>query len=92
MQTHPWMTVAIIAYLIVNIVPRPDVDSLTGYKKLVWQVLDRIAFLTSDKLPGRFKMLLTATSITKASVPVRKTRPVETSPEQQEKQSDEQSE
>lgn len=58
---HWQVIVAIVAYVIVNVVPRKHPDEQSGWRKLFWLVLDRISILTADKVPGSFKWILQAT-------------------------------
>jgi len=60
-QIHWVAVLAIVAYVVVNVVPRKHPDEQSGWRKLFWLVLDRVSVLTADKVPGRFKMILAAT-------------------------------
>lgn len=62
LQANPDILLAIIVYLVLNFVSRPDPDKLSGLDRLFWTIIDRAAFLTRDKLPGRLKMVLLSAS------------------------------
>lgn len=57
-QAHPEVTIASVLYIIVNIMPRLDHTKLTGWRKIIWETLDRASFLTREKVPGRLKFIL----------------------------------
>lgn len=57
-NANPWATTAIVVYVVLTVVPRPDPDQLTGLGRVFWVIIDRLAFLTRDRLPGRLKMVL----------------------------------
>jgi hypothetical protein len=58
MKANPWITTAIVVYVIANLAPRPDPSKMTGWQKSFWQIIDRLCVLTADKLPGTVKLLL----------------------------------
>jgi hypothetical protein len=58
MKANPWVTTAIVVYVLANLAPRPDPSKMTGWQKAFWQIIDRLCVLTHDKLPGTVKMLL----------------------------------
>jgi hypothetical protein len=57
-KANPWVTTAIVVYVIANLAPRPDPSKMTGWQRAFWQIVDRLCVLTHDKLPGGLKMLL----------------------------------
>jgi hypothetical protein len=63
-QANPWTLVAVVAYLIVNIAPRPHPDQSVGWKATLWLVLDRICVLTADRVPGKLKLIFAASPST----------------------------
>ena len=58
-QENPEMTAAIAVYIVANFAPRPHPDDLTGWPKSFWKLIDWLCVLTADRLPGKFKMLIT---------------------------------
>lgn len=58
--THPEATIAIVVYVAINVLPRPHPDDRTGWQRTLFWLLDRIAWLTHDKLPGKLKLIFTA--------------------------------
>lgn len=58
MKANPWVTTAIVVYVIANLAPRPDPKDMTGWQKAFWQIVDRLCVLTAGKLPGSLKFLL----------------------------------
>ncbi len=58
MKANPWVSTAIVVYVIANLAPRPDPSKMTGWQKAFWQIVDRLCVLTHDKLPGGLKLLL----------------------------------
>ena len=58
-QDNPWVTFAIVIYVVANVVPRPHHGKLDdGWRKGMWQIIDRLCWLTSDRVPGSLKLLL----------------------------------
>jgi len=57
-QDNPWTTFAIIVYVVANVAPRPDHNKLDGWRKVMWQIIDRLCLLTSHRVPGSLKFLL----------------------------------
>jgi hypothetical protein len=57
---NPIATLAIVVYVLVNVLPRPHPDDRTGTWRFIWGVLDRLSVLTAKGLPGSMKMLLKA--------------------------------
>ena len=61
-KSNPYATLSIVVWLIANVVPRPSPKpDQNQFVRMFWNVIDRLCVLTSDGLPGKFKMLLTAT-------------------------------
>ena len=56
-QANPWTTVAIVAYLLVNLAPRPHPEQHTGWARTFWLIVDRISVFTAGSVPGKLKML-----------------------------------
>lgn len=56
-QANPWTTLAIVAYLLVNLAPRPHPAEHTGWARTFWLIVDRLAVLTAGSVPGKLKML-----------------------------------
>ena len=56
-RQNPEAVVAIVVYLVVNFAPRKHPDEAKGWRRLFWLLLDRLAFLTHDKIPGCLKMI-----------------------------------
>ena len=57
-QSNPWTTVAIAAYVIANLSPRPHPEDLSGWQRTFWSTIDGLCLLTAAKVPGRLKYLL----------------------------------
>ncbi len=57
---HWVIVLAVAAWLVVNVVPRPHPDQLVGWKRIAWKVVDLLCFLTAAKLPGALKWPATA--------------------------------
>ena len=57
-KANPWTTVAIVAYVVANLAPRPHHGKMSGFQKAFWQIVDRLCVLTSHKAPGSLKFLL----------------------------------
>lgn len=57
-KENPEVAAAIVIYLLANVAPRPDHDKLTGCRKVLWQIIDRLCVFTSHKVPGGLKFLL----------------------------------
>lgn len=55
---HPWVVGLVVVYVVTNLAPRKHPDDATGVEKLLWLLLDRLSWLTSEAMPGRFKWLL----------------------------------
>lgn len=81
MKVNPWVTTAIVVYVIANLAPRPDPKTLTGGHKVLWQIIDRLCLLTADKLPGTLKMLLLDSPAKKAAKKAPKRAPKKAKPE-----------
>lgn len=58
MQANPWTTLAIVVYVVANLAPRPDPSQMKGWRKALWQIIDRLCLLTSHRVPGSLKFLL----------------------------------
>lgn len=55
---HDWQIIGVLAYVLLNVGPRPHPENLTGYKRIFWLVVDRLAVLSAERVPGNWKMLL----------------------------------
>jgi len=51
------MAFATFIYVVANVVPRPDPATLSPGWATLWRVVDRLCFLTRDKLPGGLKAI-----------------------------------
>lgn len=60
-QQNPELTVLTVLYLIMNIAPRPHPDEHTGWRRILWLILDRLSVLHAAAMPGRFKWLMLPT-------------------------------
>ena len=70
-SANPLTTLAIVLWLIANVVPRPQpAVTQNRWVRLFWSLVDRASILTSDKLPGKLKMLGFATPLPAASTRV----------------------
>lgn len=58
MKDNLWTTVAIAAYVVANLAPRPHPSKMQGWQKSFWQIVDRLCLLTSHRVPGSLKFLL----------------------------------
>ncbi len=45
-------------YAIANFYPRPHPDTMVGFQKKFWQIIDRLCILTAEKMPGNLKFIL----------------------------------
>ncbi len=54
---HPIECIAIAAYVLANVLPRPSGAGLTGWRALLFGTLDRLCVLTAGRLPGVAKAL-----------------------------------
>ena len=52
---HWVVVVAVLVWIVVNVIPRPHPETLTGWKRVVWRIVDAICLLTAAKLPGGLK-------------------------------------
>jgi hypothetical protein len=51
-----WLVVlAVVAYVVANVAPRPHPEALVGWRKIFWTVIDRTCVLTAAALPGVLK-------------------------------------
>ena len=57
---HPIECIAIAAYIVANVAPRPHPEALTGWRRTFWLIVDRLCLLTAGRLPGALKWLLSA--------------------------------
>jgi hypothetical protein len=60
---HDWQLLLVTSYVIVNVGPRPHPENLTGYKRIFWLVVDRLAWLSAEKVPGDWKWMFTASPL-----------------------------
>lgn len=63
---HPAASAAVILWLIANVAPRPHPESMKGYQKAFWTLVDRLCVLEAESLPGSFKWLFAASPTTPA--------------------------
>jgi hypothetical protein len=55
---HDWQMLLVTTYVLLNVGPRPHPENLTGgYKKIFWLIVDRLAWLSAEKVPGDWKMI-----------------------------------
>jgi len=52
-----YVTLVVILWIVANVTPRPHPESMTGWQKTVWTIVDRLCVLTADALPGKLKWL-----------------------------------
>ncbi len=55
--SHPMTCLAVVVWVIANLVPRPHPDQLTGKARLFWSIVDRLCVLTASRFPGSLKLL-----------------------------------
>lgn len=65
---HDWQMLLATTYVLLNVGPRPNPESLTGYKRIFWLLVDRIAWLSAEKVPGDWKWIFTPSPIPPAQV------------------------
>jgi len=60
--THHYVAVgSVVVWLIASAAPRPHPGAIEPrWEKVFWTVIDRLAVLTADDLPGKWKMILAA--------------------------------
>lgn len=68
-MANPVIVLAVVVWIVANVMVRPHPDQMTGWKKVLWTAVDRVSILTADKLPGALKLPLVA-SPTSAAVAV----------------------
>jgi len=54
---HPVVMGVATLWVLVNLAPRPHPEDMSGYQKVFWGLVDRLAVLTANELPGRWKWL-----------------------------------
>ena len=59
-KQNPETFAAILIYILVNVAPRKHPEEQSGLAKYFWLLLDRLAVLTHEKLPGKLKLPMTA--------------------------------
>jgi len=53
-----WLTIlAVVLYLVANVVPRPDPSRVSPGWSVFWQIVDRLCFLSREALPGGWKAI-----------------------------------
>jgi len=57
---HPAVMGVVTLWVLVNLAPRPHPEDMSGYQKVFWGLVDRLAVLTAKELPGRWKWLFAA--------------------------------
>lgn len=55
---HDWQIICVISYVLLNVGPRPHPENLTGWRRTFWLVVDRLAVLSAERVPGNWKMFL----------------------------------
>ena len=56
-KAHPETAAAIVLWIVANVVPRPHPEEMTGWKKSLWYLIDRLSVFTAKGLPGDLKPL-----------------------------------
>jgi hypothetical protein len=54
---HPVVIGVALLWILVNLAPRPHPEDMSGYQKVFWGLVDRLAVLTAKELPGRWKWI-----------------------------------
>lgn len=54
---HDWQMVLFTSYVLMNVGPRPHPENMTGYKRVFWTLVDRLAWLSAEKVPGNWKFI-----------------------------------
>lgn len=49
-------------YVVLNVMPRPHPEGLTGWRLLLWGSIDRLCVFSAAKTPGAVKALFAATA------------------------------
>ena len=52
-----YVTLVVVLWVVANVAPRPHPESMTGWQKVLWTVIDRLCVLTADAVPGKLKWL-----------------------------------
>jgi hypothetical protein len=91
-QANPWTAVAISAYIIANLAPRPHPEDLTGWQRTFWSVIDGLCLLTAARVPGRVKWLLANSPALSSPVPEPAGEPTPEPPDEDDGESEQDSE
>lgn len=59
-MANPLIVLAVVVWIVANVMVRPHPDAMVGWKKIFWTAVDRVSILTADKLPGVLKLPLVA--------------------------------
>lgn len=54
---HDWQMVLFTSYVLMNVGPRPHPENMTGYKRVFWTLVDRLVWLSAEKVPGNWKFI-----------------------------------
>src|SRR5277367_6470841 len=63
LMQHDWQMLLVLTYVLVNVGPRPNPENLKGYKRVIWLLIDRLAWLSAEKVPGDWKWIFTASPL-----------------------------
>lgn len=63
LQANWMLVVAVVAYVLANVLPRPTGQEQSGARAILWRLLDFICVLTANRLPGSLKAPLTFTRL-----------------------------
>jgi len=55
-EANPIATLAVVVWAITNFAPRPHPEDCVGWRKVFWQVVDRLCVLTAKEFPGVLKL------------------------------------
>lgn len=63
--THHYVAVvSVVVWFVASAVPRPHPGAVEPrWEKVFWTVIDRLAVLTAEDLPGKWKMILAASPL-----------------------------
>jgi hypothetical protein len=63
-----YVTLVVVLWIVANVAPRPHPETMTGFQKVLWTVVDRLCVLTADVVPGKLKWIF-APSPSPAALP-----------------------
>lgn len=52
-----YVSLVVVLWIVANVAPRPHPETMTGFQKTLWTVIDRLCVLTADALPGKLKWI-----------------------------------